>query len=198
MNKILKKGMTVLLSGVMIAPMMLSSVNPIHAQENVEVTEDEIVEESSDSQLTGGSSSYINNGWKKSGGKWYYYQNGKKVTGLRTISGSTYYFNSDGAMSQSRWQKISGNVYYFDADGHMATGWIKDVTGFWYYYDSQGLMLKGWQQIGGQWYYFRDNGTMATGECYCSDWKGGYAWYTFSSSGVWDGKPADYSEHGVG
>lgn len=42
----------------------------------------------------------------------YYYENGKKVTGLKEISGQTYYFNPDGVM-QTGIQKVNGKLLYF-------------------------------------------------------------------------------------
>ncbi len=63
-----------------------------------------------------------NNGWWKADNtnETYYYRDGKAVTGLQTIDGYKYYFNSSGVM-QTGIVSTGGNKYYFGSDGKMAT-----------------------------------------------------------------------------
>ncbi len=87
--------------------------------------------------------------------------NGKKVTGLKTIDGKTY---------------------YFDVNGIAKTGFMKFKTGT-RYFDSEGVMKNGWVKINKKTYYFDKKGIMATGT-----YNIGSKQYTFDKNGVWNGK----------
>ncbi len=118
----------------------------------------------------------------------YYFnlKTGRKVTNKKkTVSGYTYYFQSDGTAAKSKWVEIKKKYYYFQADGTMAkntwignyyvdlkgarsssasktTGWVT-VGNSKYYFDSNGTMVTGWQTISGSKYYFSSTGVMLTG-----------------------------------
>lgn len=53
-------------------------------------------------------------GFVKKGKTWSYYVKGKKVTGLKKISGKYYYFDKKGSMKKGK-VSIDGFVYYFAA-----------------------------------------------------------------------------------
>ncbi len=124
------------------------------------------------------STGVLQKGWFSVGGKTYYASknqgivckkkwisgkylksNGVMATGLTTISGKTYYFNSSG-VKQTGWQTISKKTYYFDSDGVMQKStWIEDR-----YVNSKGIMVTGWQTLGKKTYYFNTStGIKVTG-----------------------------------
>ena len=83
----------------------------------------------------------VKKGWVKKSGKWYYYKSGKKVTGLKKISGKYYYFNKKGVM-QSGKQSINGFTYYFkktsDKKAAALTNTTKKIGKKTYYFSSKG------------------------------------------------------------
>lgn len=95
-------------------------------------------------------------GWVTENGKTYYYSSGVKVTGLVTISGSLYYFGTDGVM-RTGWQTVNSRKYYFDSDGAAVTGWVT-INSDTYYFGTDGVMRTGTQIINGKTYYFDENG----------------------------------------
>ncbi|MBB3171248.1 serine hydrolase [Parvibacter caecicola] len=123
--------------------------------------------------------------WKADGTKSYFGGNGKALTGLQKISGSTYYFDPKTAKSQKWEQRINGNLYYFNGKCQMVTGWVtwkadgtksyfggngkafkglQRVGGTTYYFDPKTCKSKKWEQwINGKLYYFNGKGQMVTG-----------------------------------
>lgn len=84
-------------------------------------------------------------GWISEGSSRYYLNNGNRLTGMRNIDGS---------------------VYYFDPahDGALSYGWLF-TNNKWFYADQSGVLVSGWRYIGGQWYWFDslEGCAMATG-----------------------------------
>lgn len=116
-------------------------------------------------------------GFVTESGKTYYYENGKKVTGWKTIKGTDYYFLKDGAAAEG-WEKIGPDTYYF-SDGKMVTGWINDGANTYYCYNSGKMCHGRWHEIKGYWYYFDKSGAMIT-----SDWiQDGNKWYYVAGDG---------------
>ncbi|MEH7155218.1 hypothetical protein V7121_03020, partial [Neobacillus drentensis] len=101
--------------------------------------------------------------WEEYNGHWYYYDPSidDYVTGWHVISGSKYYFNSDGEM-QTGWQIIAGVYYYFNDKGVMQTG-FQTLNGLKFYFNEMGKMQTGWQTIEGKKYYFLNMGPVLTG-----------------------------------
>ncbi len=130
--------------------------------------------------------SMTKNAWVKDGGKWYFLDvNGYMVSNAwRKDSVGWVYLGSDGAMLTNAWCKDSKGWCYVGADGYAVTNcWKKDSYG-WIWLDNEGSMTKSkWLNDGGKWYYLDANGYMVTG----TRWIDG-RYYTFNSSGVWDGK----------
>ena len=99
------------------------------------------------------------NGWgKDSSGNTVYYKDGKVLTGLQTIDGSVYYFDSKGIMKTGM-VTVSGSRMYFGTDGKRVSGWFT-YSGSKYYAPS-GIVLTGWQTISGSRYYFASDGKMS-------------------------------------
>ena len=120
------------------------------------------------------------NGWVTEGGKTYYYDLGKKVIGLASIDGETYYFDNSGVM-KTGWISTSGYWYYFNPNtGAMHKGWLKSGSS-WYYLDSiSGIMVTGSIYIGDDLYCFNKDGVMQSGK-----WYNDYGtWYYLKSSGA--------------
>lgn len=116
-------------------------------------------------------------GFVTEGGKTYYYENGKKVTGWKTIRGTDYYFLKDGSAAEG-WEKIGPDTYYF-SDGKMVTGWINDGPTTYYCYGTGKMCHGRWHEIDGYWYYFEKSGAMAT-----SKWiQDGKKWYYVAGDG---------------
>lgn len=118
------------------------------------------------------------NGWKSIDGKWYYYKSGKPLTGMKTISGNTYYLDpSNGGAMKTGFVRIkrSGKTYshYFmdknyvrydsSKEGQMMTGWTTVKGRTYYFADSRfpklpkGVMISGFKKIGGNTFYFADS-----------------------------------------
>ena len=77
---------------------------------------------------------------------------GSRYTGLGTIDGKKYYFNTSGEM-QTGWQTIDGKKYYFDKNGMAYTG-IKNIGNKTFYFDKNGVLQMGkWQTVGNKKYY---------------------------------------------
>jgi len=121
----------------------------------------------------------LKNDWKKVDGKWYYFgSNGFYVTGTAFIGEDVYYFNNDGTMCGTGWQKtlngddiyvyaggalatgkktIDGKKYCFSENGYMVTGAYNNGDGFELYAKNGqliGPVKTGWNEISGSWYYF--------------------------------------------
>lgn len=62
--------------------------------------------------------------WQSRNQKCFYYYNGKKIKGLASIQGKTYYFDAKG-VQHTGWQKVHGDYYFFQnanrAKGFMIT-----------------------------------------------------------------------------
>lgn len=91
------------------------------------------------------------------GSKYYVGSKGTKLTGLQTISGARYYFNSGGVMQKSKWITVSGKKYYFLSTGKAATGYRK-IGNYYYGFNSGGVMLTGTAKIGSKQYKFDSKG----------------------------------------
>ena len=90
-----------------------------------------------------------------SGETYYFDSNGYRVTGFKSIGGKTYYFDANGKRLY-RWKRINNKKYYFDpVDGHMHTGWEwVEENDAWYYLSTKyGYLLEGWISVGGKMYY---------------------------------------------
>lgn len=98
----------------------------------------------------------ITSRWMKIEGKWYYFNEaGHMLTGKNVIDGSTYYLGTNGAM-KTGWIKLEENSsapgsfeswYYFDSDGRMIeTQYDKKIDGN-YYTFIDGRMQTGWVEM---------------------------------------------------
>lgn len=124
------------------------------------------------------------------GNTFFVNDNGTLASGWKTVDGKQYYFSKSGeAITKST--TVNGVRYKFGKDGVCAgtyTGWTKSGGNRFYFLD--GVKQKGWCKINDGWLYLDEKtGANATGtvELYGKN-------YTFSDSGVWDGKAdVDYS-----
>ncbi|MDE7303425.1 MAG: hypothetical protein K2N60_08935, partial [Oscillospiraceae bacterium] len=115
---------------------------------------------------------------------------GTLATGWKTVDGKEYYFRKSGeAITKST--SINGVRYKFGKDGVCAgeyTGWTKSGGNRFYFLN--GIKQTGWCKLSDGWHYFDEKSgahTTGTVELYGKN-------YTFSDSGVWDGKAdTDYS-----
>ena len=116
----------------------------------------------------------VSDGWIKDGDKWYYYQDGEPVTGLKTIKGKTYYFDTDGQMKTGQVYLYNSEVqhfvsYFFDENGVMQTGFVT-YDGALYYHDENGRGVDaGWYEIDGKRYYCNDYGYVRRGTMFNVD-----------------------------
>lgn len=138
-------------------------------------------------------------GWKWTEEGWQYYENGKKVTGWKSIDGNYYYFNENGIMLSdqwigdyyvdengvwlenyrpAQWMITNGKWWYREIDGSYPFSQWKIIADKWYYFDAAGYCVTGWNYINGDWYYLDAAGAMCTG------WTsvGGY-WYYLNNDG---------------
>jgi glucan-binding YG repeat protein len=91
----------------------------------------------------------------------YVDNNGVAATGLQTIGGKKYYFNSRGVMIENEDISLDEKWYVFGAGGAQVTksGWCKILSNpntqeySWYYINEDGTAKEGWLKDGGKWYY---------------------------------------------
>ena len=100
------------------------------------------------------------NGWGNNNA--FYYENGRYVTGARTIDGKNYFFD-EGGNNISGLCYVDGVYYLYDGKGNRSEkkttiGWNK-LNNDWYYIKSEGVMAEGIQKINGKYYCF-SNGRM--------------------------------------
>ena len=114
--------------------------------------------------FTNGSVDKKNQWYTDQNGKRYYLNgSGARVTGIQTIKGKTYFFNSDGTKSGDKngWVTSGSKKYYFK-NGAAVTGWYT-INKKRYYFDTDGKMFKGLKTIGNKKYYFDSNGVLLKG-----------------------------------
>ena len=97
----------------------------------------------------------------------YYGENAKICTGLQTINGIQYLFDSNGALISSRIVLVDDTNYYCDTNGvaHKMPNnqWYKSDDGAWYYVQDGKLLKDCTAQIDGKWYHFEYYGELKTG-----------------------------------
>lgn len=118
-------------------------------------------------------------GWNTVNGKKYFFNenNGVISTGIKTIGGITYNFNSQGHLqTESRWKNINGKWYYFKEGGSAKVGWYKNYEG-WHYFNEVGQMLTGKRTINNKKYIINERGIILTG------WRNRGGWYHLNDQG---------------
>ena len=116
-----------------------------------------------------------------SGSKYYFADNGKMKTGwIKVDDKRTYYGNLKNGKLKSGWMTLDKKKYYFDTKScKIKTGWVT-IKGAKYYFDkTSGAMKTGWLTLSGHKYYLGTNGKMVTGFKTISKKK-----YYFKSNGV--------------
>lgn len=105
-------------------------------------------------------------GWQTVNGRRYYMDKttGVMKTGWFTYNGKKYYLNpvkssTTYGAAKTGFVKISGSWYYFNSDGTMRTGWLLDNMKYYYFDKSTGKMLTGVQKIDGKTYNFGTSGS---------------------------------------
>lgn len=104
-------------------------------------------------------------GWLSDGGRWYWLDpaDGSMATGLNECNGTSYIFNSSGAMLSSQWALIDNNWYYAASNGAIQRGrWIKSGSAWYYLDDVSGAMRTGEFAVGSKRYFSYDSGAMAS------------------------------------
>ena len=99
---------------------------------------------------------------------YYFDSNYRLVTGWKTISKKTYFFNKDtdpekcyqicqGPSKKGWFTFEDGRKSYLDSKGKFVTGW-QTIAKKKYYFDSSAIMQTGWCTISGKDYYFNSDG----------------------------------------
>lgn len=147
-------------------------------------------------------SSLVSAAWQKSSdGSRYYTVNGQKVTGLKTISGKKYLFDTKGKLVTNKvsryknklylsqkngtlltsWGKYNGKNYYAASSGVLRTGLRRYKNDYYYFSTSTGTMVKkAWVKIGKKVYYFTSTGKAVRNKLVTVNKKK----YLFDSKGV--------------
>lgn len=115
--------------------------------------------------------------------KYYLKPDGTRATGLCTVDGQKYYFDTKTGVRKTGWVTIGKSRYYFDRQtGEMARSkWIREGKAY-RYVGKNGKMLKSrWLTLGEKKYYLDATGARVTGTCHIKE-KG----YYFKRSGVYD------------
>ena len=96
----------------------------------------------------------------------YYGEDAKRCTGLQTINGVQYLFDSKGALISSQIVLVDDTNYYCDTNGvaHKMPNnqWYKSDNGVWYYVQDGKLLKDCTAQIDGKWYHFEYYGELQT------------------------------------
>ena len=115
----------------------------------------------------------------KNGRVYYFGEDGKMVTGTKTINGKKLRFDDSGYLQQGwvllpRYDEeitesgatatIVSKTYYYVFDSRVQTGWC-NVDGEWYYMDPETSIMVSDKhlEINGKWYRFEKSGAMYTG-----------------------------------
>ena len=95
-------------------------------------------------------------GWLEADGVRRYFDpaEGFAVTGIRTIEGVTYGFNTDGSLA-SGWLEADGVTYRISEDGTPLPGGWLEVEGVTYYLAEDGSLYEGWLTEEGHTYYMQ-------------------------------------------
>lgn len=81
------------------------------------------------------------NEWIKTGGKKYYADaNSRRTVGMKTIKGSTYYFDKDTGAMKKGWLTYKGRRYYFKSNGKMVKKSTIKIKGKKYTFDKKGRL----------------------------------------------------------
>ena len=134
---------------------------------------------------------YVDNspvtGWVKLGNTLFYVypEDGRLASGLQTIEGKEYYFDTVTHAARTGWIKLDNSWFFFNrTSGSKVYGWAND-NGVWYYLlPDTGAMATGWIKLSEGWYWLDSSGAMATGVRVID----GTAYY-FNSSGLWIDEP---------
>lgn len=131
-----------------------------------------------------GSDGAMLTGMQKVGKKTYYfnpedtneggvsYPQGCRRSGSFRIQGKWYYFQADGVMLVSSWNKQSGKWYYYQDDGTRKTGWLT-LDGKRYYLKSSGAMaVNETMTIDGKQWAFDSNGVASETQNFTYDSNG--------------------------
>ena len=96
----------------------------------------------------------------------YYGENAKICTGLQTVNGIQYLFDSKGALISSQIVLVDDTNYYCDTNGvaHKMPNnqWYKSDNGVWYYVQDGKLLKDCTAQIDGKLYHFEYYGELQT------------------------------------
>ena len=96
----------------------------------------------------------------------YYGEDAKRCTGLQTINGVQYLFDSNGALISSQIVLVDDTNYYCDTNGvahEMPNNqWYKGEYGNWYYVKDGEILKECTVQIDGKWYQFDYAGYLNT------------------------------------
>ena len=100
--------------------------------------------------------------------EWYYFdQDGKAVTGLKTINNQVLYFGQDGKQVKGQVVTLADkSIRYFDANsGEMAVNkFAEGAKNEWYYFDQDGKAVTGLKTINNQVLYFGQDGKQVKGQ----------------------------------
>lgn len=99
-------------------------------------------------------------GWKTfKTGKSYFGSNGVRMTGLRKIGKTRYYFDKKGIMQKKCWKTFKSGKFYFKANGAGAVGLTK-IGKDYYYFNGKGVMKKGTTKVRTTIYYLDEKGVL--------------------------------------
>ena len=96
----------------------------------------------------------------------YYGKDAKRCTGLQTINGTQYFFDSEGRLCFSQIIVLDGLNYYCDANGIVNempnNQWYQSNDGDWYFVQDGTVLRNCTTQVYGKWYRFDYNGKLYT------------------------------------
>ena len=100
-------------------------------------------------------------GWLSLDGQRYYLTQTGAATGICTVEGSTYIFDSQGRLT-SGWVSLGEELGYGDINGHPVTGW-QEIDNQRFYFREDYTLQTGWAEINGFTYCFHEDGTPVQG-----------------------------------
>ena len=114
------------------------------------------------------SQSVVKSGWQTEGGARCYYENGRKVTGWKSLDGHWFFFDRSSGAMRTGWLSDGGKRYYLRTSsaygpvGSMGTGWLSDGGKRYFLDRSSGAAATGVHVVDGKVCNFASDGVLVS------------------------------------
>ena len=114
------------------------------------------------------SQSVVKSGWQTEGSARCYYENGRKVTGWKSLDGHWFFFDRSSGAMRTGWISDGGKRYYLRTSsaygpvGSMGTGWLSDGGKRYFLDRSSGAAASGVRVVDGRVCNFASDGALVS------------------------------------